>query len=348
MILFLLIVASIFFACTFYIFFRLFAFFQIRLNVWFWLIVTLLSFSYILAALWDHYAPSVLSRFFIKAAALWLGVGLLSFFVLLAHDVLRLFVPIPVSYSRWAVPGIIGVLSLYAIVNALRIGVNEIDIAATGTDMTLVQWSDVHVGSVSTRYLERLVRLTNEQNADAVLITGDLMDSYSHVNEASFLPLRELNAPVYWVPGNHERYMGMRRTEEIVASTPILPIRNASVSFKDIQIIGIDDQEDRRHVDYVLPGIAVDPDRFTILLYHRPHGFEAAAEAGVDLMLSGHTHDGQIYPFNLIVRLMFPRIRGLYELNGSLLYVSVGSGTWGPPMRLGSRSRITRIRLHAE
>lgn len=91
----------------------------------------------------------------------------------------------------------------------------------------------------------------------------------------------------------------------------------------------------------MLPALPQDPSRYQVLLYHRPDGLEAAAAANIDLMLCGHTHNGQIVPFNFLVRRVFPRIVGLHDLGGTRLYVSPGTGTWGPVMRLGTRSEIT-------
>ncbi len=103
--------------------------------------------------------------------------------------------------------------------------------------------------------------------------------------------------------------------------------------------------EDALQVKRQLDLLDINQQAFVLLLYHRPKGLEAAAAAGVDLMLSGHTHNGQIVPFNLIVKRVFDRIKGMYHLNQTRLYVSQGTGTWGPVMRVGTRSEITLFEL---
>ena len=113
----------------------------------------------------------------------------------------------------------------------------------------------------------------------------------------------------------------------------------------DIQFVGIDDSDNPGHVADTLPSIAMDKSKYRILLYHRPLGWEDAREHGIELMLSGHTHNGQIFPFNLLVKTRFKKIHGLYQNGGSALYVSPGTGTWGPIMRLGSVNEITCINL---
>ena len=255
----------------------------------------------------------------------------------------------------------IGCLTLYAFANAWRIEIKSIDISAP-VNMTIVQLSDIHRGSVSQNHLQRLVDKTNGLNPDLILITGDLLDPAGQLSAESIAPLNDLIAPVYWITGNHERYAGLDKVMSMLKETPIRPLRNEAAEFGGIQLIGIDDSEDRQQVQRVLPTIAFDPDMFTILMYHQPEGAEAAATAGIDLMLSGHTHNGQIWPFNWVVRSRFPYLKGLHEIEikdiGKLglssgpaikrtmfLNISTGSGTWGPPMRLGSRNQIILIQL---
>jgi predicted MPP superfamily phosphohydrolase len=112
-----------------------------------------------------------------------------------------------------------------------------------------------------------------------------------------------------------------------------------------IQFIGIDDHEHPGQVGRVLPFIDVKRDHYSILLYHRPHGLEAAHSHGIDLKLSGHTHAGQIVPFHLAVNRVFEYTRGLYRHGDTCLYVNEGTGTWGPTLRLGTRSEITVFEL---
>ena len=118
-------------------------------------------------------------------------------------------------------------------------------------------------------------------------------------------------------------------------------LRSQSVMHGPVQLIGIDDSEHPAKVERELADIDVDPERFVLLLYHRPRGLVAAAAAGVDLMISGHTHNGQIVPFNLVVARVFEQTVGLFRHQQTQLYVSPGTGTWGPVMRLGSRGEVT-------
>jgi hypothetical protein len=240
--------------------------------------------------------------------------------------------------------GAAGGLILYALLNARVVQIKELTVPAP-VDKTIVHLSDIHVGSVSPRHLKGLVDMANRQNPDLFVITGDLMDSWSGLSDRSFASLREIQVPIYFVTGNHERYTGMKRVEDLVSRTPMIPLRNRMVEWEGIQLIGIDDSENAERIEAKINEFNIDPLKYSILLYHRPDVFEAAAEKGIDLMLSGHTHNGQIVPFNFVVKSRFPRIQGLHKIGESTLFISMGSGTWGPPMRLGSRSQIVVIRL---
>ena len=146
------------------------------------------------------------------------------------------------------------------------------------------------------------------------------------------------------------RYIGSDAIGARLEALGVTVLRNARTEWGAIRIIGIDDAEERDQVGRVLARMGADigeRDRtaFTILMYHRPDGAEDAARAGVDLMLCGHTHNGQLVPFDWLVKRYFPRIAGRFDVDGMVLYVSPGTGTWGPTMRLGSSNEITVFEL---
>ena len=122
-------------------------------------------------------------------------------------------------------------------------------------------------------------------------------------------------------------------------------LRTAIITQGAIQLIGIDDSEDPSQVEREIARLDIYPKRFVLLIYHRPWSLAAAAAAGVDLMISGHTHNGQIVPFNLVVKNVFEQIVGLFTHGETKLYVSPGTGTRGPVMRLGSRGEVTSFEV---
>ena len=140
-------------------------------------------------------------------------------------------------------------------------------------------------------------------------------------------------------------YGGLENVFEVLKTTNINVLRNEMVEFEGLQIVGVGYSTQRNYLKTVLPGLKIDKSKPSLLMYHVPIEVEFANEAGIDLQISGHTHKGQIFPLNFFGKLVFPYFNGLYEYNGTQVYVSPGTGTWGPPMRSGSRSEITLINL---
>ncbi len=222
-------------------------------------------------------------------------------------------------------------------------------IALTSSKLTaplrIVQISDVHIGLRNRQFLERIVTQVNNLSPDFLCITGDLVDGRG-VPERDLRSLKSVAGPVYLSLGNHEKYEDLDSILDRLANLDVTVLRNSDMHFgTEVQVIGIDDMDDAGQVERQLSNIVVDDDAFVVLLYHRPRGLASAAAAGVDLMLSGHTHNGQIVPFNLAVRRAFDMVQGLFEHGETKLYVSQGTGTWGPVMRIGTRSEITLFEI---
>jgi len=229
---------------------------------------------------------------------------------------------------------------------------------------TLAQISDLHVGlTIGERHVRQVVEATNALRPDAIVITGDLVDGrVADLRRATEL-LARLAAPqgVYFVTGNHEYYSGVRPWLAELARYGIRPLGNGRVSLGDrgpggssFDLAGVDDWSVARAHDGRWPALDAalagrDPDRSLVLLAHQPRGVAEAVRAGVELQLSGHTHGGQIFPWNLVVSAVYPYCRGLYTHREAdrlgRVYVSCGTGYWGPPMRLGAPAEIGRIVL---
>ena len=299
----------------------------------------------VVAILWLSFRTS--SRALEVTLYNWMGIGFVFFTPCLLYEGLRLGLPLN---DRWAAVlilaiGISVVISAFA--NAQRLHCKELRFSHPRftRNTRLVQISDVHIGSRSSGFLERVVEAINNKNPDFVLITGDFLDA-KRVGPRDIAALKTLKAPIYFSIGNHERYAGLDWVIPMLEDAGCVLLRTQAVSFEELQLIGIDDAEDQHQVKNELAKIDLKPECFKVLMYHRPLGWEAAVESGIDLMLSGHTHNGQIFPFNWLVRQQFQKIRGLYTRDDCHLYVSPGTGTWGPAMRLGSRNEITCIDLH--
>ncbi|NMM07935.1 metallophosphoesterase [Polaromonas sp.] len=228
---------------------------------------------------------------------------------------------------------------------------------------TVAQISDVHVGpTIGRGYLQRIVSRVNALQADLVAITGDLVDGRVSELAAQVAPLAGLSSRhgTFFVTGNHEYYSGahawideLRRlgltvliNQHVVLSSPSVP---GQVSAQ-LVLAGVTDYSaghfDAAHASDPAAALLGAPlDAVRLLLAHQPRSAVAAAEAGFDLQLSGHTHGGQFYPWNLLVRMQQPFTAGLHKLQDLWVYTSRGTGYWGPPKRFGAPSEITLLRL---
>jgi len=306
---------------------------------------TLLVWLTATVLLWFSFTrPRMLIRY---VMAHWLGVGFVLFSLTVVYELARHLAPVNDAAAAVWILIIAAVLTVAAVIASHFIKIKRLNFASNKLTQPhrIVQISDVHIGSRRGGYLRRIVDRINRLQPDTVVITGDLIDS-SSVGYDALKPLRNLTARKLFTIGNHERYADLDHALDLLAQLGVEALRQRRVMLGDeIQVIGIDDADAPTQVADQLPRIDRHRDRYTVLLYHRPQGWEAAIEHGVDLMLCGHTHNGQIFPFNWIVKHQFPRISGLYREGGARLYVSPGTGTWGPLMRLGSLNEITCIDL---
>jgi uncharacterized protein len=223
--------------------------------------------------------------------------------------------------------------------------------------LRIVQISDLHIGDrLGADFLRRVVDRVNALHPDVVAITGDLVDGPADVVEQALKPLADLDAPhgVYFVTGNHEYYWGGREAVRMVEALGLTVLHNEHRVVERaggaVVIGGIPDLHGGRFLpdhesrpDLAFAGAPEGAPR--VLLAHQPRAVIRAAPHGVDLMLTGHTHGGQIFPFHFFVRLQQPVVRGLRRLLGVWVYAHRGTGFWGPPMRLFSTPEIAEITL---
>jgi hypothetical protein len=296
---------------------------------------------------------------------IWMGLFWLAFVALVLSDgVLALMgaSAADVSQPRAAlVAGGVAAAAGLALRNGLRVpAVRRVEIALARWPRALdgfriVQISDIHIGPVLGRgFAAALTERVNSLAPDLVAVTGDLVDGDVERLQGEVAPFAGLRGRhgVYFVTGNHDVYSGGESWVARVRELGIRVLRNERLAIggaDGFDLAGVDDHRgDWVHgstEDLAAALAGRDAERPVVLLAHDPGSFRRAARAGVDLQLSGHTHGGQIWPFGYLVRLVVPWVAGLHRVGASQLYVSRGSGFWGPPMRLFAPAEITELVL---
>ncbi len=216
----------------------------------------------------------------------------------------------------------------------------------------LLHISDVQLGSVPPSHVEKVAQAMQQAidsyDVDIILNTGDQVDSASYT-PAQLAPIAYTSPPVIFSLGNHEFYHNKDRILNILQRQGHTILRSKRTEFKELNIIGIDDKRDPQQVATELAQQAlVQAEKYNILLYHRPVGAIDAKQHGIDLMLSGHTHGGQIFPVTLIVKWLYEYPQGLTLLENFALYTTDGAGLWGPNLRLGTQNEIAVFTIKPE
>lgn len=310
-----------------------------------------------------------------NALLAWSGLLAMGVFSSLAiFALLRAFALVFASLLGWesaaiaqgsalAVIVAVAAVTLFGVLNARRTArVVERDIALGNLPpalegFSIVQLSDIHVGpTIKHGYINAIVQRVNGLSPDLIVLTGDLVDGSVADLADDIAPLAQLSAPhgVYAVTGNHEYYSGADTWIAEFERLGMGVLLNRHVQLKHggarLVLAGIADYSAElfrpSHRSDPVAALAGTPDdALRIMLAHQPRSAKAVAEAGCDLQLSGHTHGGQFWPWMHFVRWQQPWVAGLQRVGDLQIYISRGTGYWGPPLRFGAPSEITRIRL---
>lgn len=299
--------------------------------------------------------------------SIWLGVISISFTIFFLRFLFLIFLRSSGFRYYSALFSVLAALalSLFSLYNAARpemvkyLTIKTSKLPKDISRFTIVQLSDLHLNFLkSPERLKKIIEKTNSLNPDLVVITGDLVDAdvgkIDGICEA-FKSLKSRHG-AFAITGNHEFYAGLDKFYRALSCAHIAALRNehrAVAGF--IELVGIDDPEAERFLHEKIDLAAafgnpapVDPHKFVLFLSHRPDYFDRARKIGIDLQLSGHTHAGQIPPVDLLEFLFYKYFFGLYQKSDGTLYTTSGTGYWGPPMRLFSRSEIVNITLENE
>lgn len=287
----------------------------------------------------------------------WLVFTLYMVFALLLFDLFRVFNhPVPHSYIISLVLTI-GILIYgyyryqHPTTQVINIDINK-SFTTPGTSVKIAAISDIHLGMGTTKsQLQKYVEIINAQQPDLIIISGDLIDN-------SIAPVRTqrmeeelaaLKAPmgIYMVPGNHEYISGIKDCQTFITQqTPIHFLQDSIVTLPNgIQIIGRDDKSNssRKTLDRLIS--QTNPNKPIIVLDHQPYELSASVNGNADLLFCGHTHNGQVWPLNLLTNALFDISYGYEKRENTTIYVSSGLSLWGPPFRIGTRSELIIFNL---
>lgn len=340
----------------------------------FWIV----ALSFVGGRMLEYVLPSALTNLLVWTGSFWIGAMLYLFLAVVLLDILRLanhffsffpsFVLDNYAQAKYitfvSVIGLVGFLLLAGHINSMLPRIMTLRLScgkkAMGIkNVSIVAVSDIHLGTIVDRSrFERIVEKINSLDPDVVLLPGDIVDEdlAPVIRQNLGKALRSIKSRfgVYGITGNHEYIGGVEKACAYLTEHNIIMLRDQSVKVGDaFYLVGREDRSYNRRkgrMRKTLPEImaAVDKNYPVILMDHQPFGLNEAAEQGVDLQLSGHTHNGQLWPLNYIVRAIYGHAWGYLKIAATHIYVSVGVGTWGPPLRIGNRPEIVQILLYFE
>jgi uncharacterized protein len=326
-------------------------------------VLFVLAFSFIAAAMLSFRFANPPVVILYKFAAVWLGflnylflAACLSWLVWYAWLVSRLSA-IPAA-ARPLIAGTLSamaiVVGVYGLLNARRIRVRQISVSLPGLPESwrgrkALLMSDLHLGNINgAGFSRRLVTLAAELRPDVVFIPGDLFDGTMANLDKLAAPFKELAPPfgVYFSTGNHEEFAGKEHYLEAATRAGMRVLNNEKVTVDGLHIAGVPNGDSHNPIRLraTLEGLRLSPGEASILLNHMPSRLPIVERAGVSLQLSGHTHVGQLFPFNWLTRRVFGKFTyGLQRFGALQVYTSSGAGTWGPPMRVGTNPEIVLL-----
>ncbi len=321
------------------------------------LVLLLLALSFITAFIWTQFSTHKFLHGFYYGSAIWLGtmVNLLLVFGvgLLVITILHWFFPeIDRKTFGLFLLGFAVLYTSYGLYHAGQLKTIFLSIPIKNAPeewhgKKIAQVSDVHLGIMNGEALSRrIVDVINRQKVDFVFITGDLFDGAGDELSNSIKPFNRIKVPIYYITGNHETYLGIDKVLSAIEKTRIRLLRDEIIDLGGVQLIGIDYPQRgwRKDIQPVLE--KMDQSKPAILLYHEPAQIEIAKRYKVSLQLAGHTHNGQMWPMKIFTSLIYNRFDyGLHQMGDYAIYTTSGSGTWAPPMRIGSTSEVVIITI---
>lgn len=341
-------------------------------------IYLLVAAAYVAGRIIERFAAGRFADTLTWLGSFWLAFMVYFFLIILVIDIIRLinhflpFLPAIIQTNPERTKAILGITTITfgliiviaGRINALHPRVKSIDISLDKSTsdrqpITIAMASDIHLGAVvGQKHLRKMIRMINAVNPDLILFAGDVIDEDpgSLIKRDLGKCLKELRAPlgVYAITGNHEYIGGIVEAVQYLEKYHITVLRDSVVTLKNgLTIIGREDIDSRRFNGIHRKSISelikdIDPFLPLILLDHQPSNLNDAIDNNIDLQLSGHTHHGQLWPFNYITSKIYRVSHGYAKFRNTHVYVSCGFGTWGPPIRTSSRPELVKIVISSE
>lgn len=341
-------------------------------TIGFWLLAS----TFILGRVFEKVYLSLFSDAFVWVGSFWLAAMLYFFLIVFFIDILRLanhffpflhllkdtFIMKSPHLLTMGVATLVFFVILAGHFNALIPRIHHLDIqtglkATDRKELRIVMASDIHLGTIiSTRRVTKMVEKINAQKPDVILFPGDIVDEdlAPVIRQNLGAYLKKLNAPLGIIgsTGNHEYIGGANSAVSYLRQHGLVMLRDTMMQLtENIYVAGRDDIESNRFAGEQRKSLkAITTNRpegsFLIVLDHQPRAIPEAVENKADLVLSGHTHHGQMWPLNYITQAAFPVSWGHKLFDKTHVYVSSGLGSWGPPVRIGNRPEIVVITLH--
>ena len=322
-----------------------------------------LSFLFMIAAVLSFRLANGFVALLYQVACIWLG--LLNFFfwaaclAWLTDLALRVILPAPmhIEIRPWLAASLLCLVSagsVYGLLNARRVKLRRVPVKIAHlprvwVGRTALVVSDIHLGNINgARFARRLADMARRLNPDVIFIPGDLFDGTKVNADKIAAPLYALSPPlgVYFVTGNHEEFGGAKQYCDALrrAGFHVLDDKRTEVDGLIIAGVGYRTSTHMIQLRHLLTSLNLKEGTPSILLQHVPNRLPMIEQAGASLLLSGHTHCGQVFPFTLIARRAFGEFTyGLHSFGALRVYTSSGAGTWGPPMRVGTHSEIVLL-----
>jgi uncharacterized protein len=324
--------------------------------------LSFLAISFILSAILFRMYDNVFTRSFYFFSGVWLGTILnLSMAIAIVWITIGIFS----LFNRTANRPMIGMIMFFlalifsalGVWNALNPRIKNMNVVIKNLPESwkgkkIVQITDLHLGGILREgYMRKVVKMINSENPDLVVITGDLLDGMDGELMKPAEPIKDIQSKhgIYYVTGNHETYLGIDNAMAILSGTGVRALNDEVVDINGLKLVGVsypargEKKDIPGTVESLLKPYSGQP---IVLLYHSPVNIDRMASSGVNLELSGHTHDGQLFPVNFITDLIYHGYaHGLHEIGNYTLYSNSGTGAWGPTMRTSSVPEIASLKL---